>query len=413
MVYQNSEQYGVRGRGLLEEGRPAEALQAFQEGLARFPGDPELGVGRGFALLDLKRPGSAKEQFRAVLAERPSFGDAGQGMVEACLALGDGTEAILAGRAAMPHEERNPDFIHAIGHIFFRHKKYEQAEWFFRQALERAPFHPLATLGLATSLHQQRRPEEAITILREAIDGGCKRFWQGYSYLGCLLFDVGRVEEAREVLRRIPLDELRDPAAITRLRSFLNGSRYRKRREVLDFLGERAREARGESRAKRVVGKKVDDSPLWPNEGFWQSCPTMVAGTNEGFELESLFSRTFTKPCKFDGVDFPSFKQEPELADCLQALELLTKFFECYPWVQGEGSARNEQWRGAGVESLMSHTLAILRCGKAHLKGNPEARSKARLLMYAMVAASDDMPAGGKIYATYYYLFKELGVYAG
>lgn len=412
MTQLNGEQYGERGRGLLEGKRPAEALQAFQEGLAKFPKDHDLGVGRGFALLDLKRPASAKEQFAAVLAAKPDFGDAGQGMVEACLALGHGVEAILAGRAAVPHEERNGDFIHGLGHIFFRYKRYEQAEWFYRQALERAPFHPPATLGLATSIHQQGRAEEAIVILKEALDKGLKRFWEGYSYLGCLLFDAGRTKEAYELLRRIPLDELRDPAAIERLRGFLNGSRYRRRVKVLNFLADRARQARGEPKREKRPKKLVDDAPLWPQDGFWQSRPTLIA-SRDALELDGLFARHFDRPCKFDGVDFPKFKLAPALEDCLQALELLAAFFESYPWVPEGGAGHARQWQAAGAESLMAYTLAMLRKGKAYLKGQEAVKFKARQLMIAMSAIAETAPLGGRIHGNYYYLFKEINQYTG
>lgn len=410
MGHLNSEQYEERGRGLLEEKRPAEALQVFQEGLIRFPGDPDLGVGRGFALLDLRRSESARGQFKEVLAARPKFGDAGQGLVDACLALGLKDEAVAAGRAAVPLEERNADFIHCLGIIFFRHKRYEEADWFYRQALERAPEHPHALLGLASSLHLRKRGNEAIELLKAAIPERLKAFWEGYSYLGCLLFDVGRAEEALEILRRIPLDELRDPEAISRLRSFLKSGKYPQRSRVLKFLEERAREARGVSIKKRGPRKLVDDAPLWPNAGFWQSHPTIV-GAPEALELDALFGRIFAKPCRFDGVDFPKFKIDPTRQDCEQAITLLREFLEAYPWI-GEGCAGFDQpWRAAGAGSLLFYVVAILRQAKAILKASGIDKGKVRSLMFAMVAVVDTAPLGGTIHGAYYYLWQELDRY--
>jgi tetratricopeptide (TPR) repeat protein len=76
----------------------------------------------------------------------------------------------------------------------------------YRQALAEAPKHLFALRGLAQSLHQEGRYDEALTIYDEAI-ARAPEFGATYANRGILLDTMGRHEEAlADYMRALKLD---------------------------------------------------------------------------------------------------------------------------------------------------------------------------------------------------------------
>jgi tetratricopeptide (TPR) repeat protein len=244
MSYANSSEYEDAAIKLLFGGTPQQALELFEEGLRKFPQDPGLCLGCGMALNDLKRPADAREIFIRLIEQHPDLTDALQGLVEAELALGHEAAAAEAARKACNHPgESSVEFVYCLGLILYRHKLFADAERCYRRALELDRAHGYSWVGLAASLHQRGRRDEAIYLLKNAVEDRLPGFWEAYSYLGCMLFDAGREDDAKKVLGRIPLDELRDPAAASRLRSFLDSQSHPERTRVLAKIEARSRAA--------------------------------------------------------------------------------------------------------------------------------------------------------------------------
>jgi tetratricopeptide (TPR) repeat protein len=266
MTYGNSSEYENAAIELLFGGKPQQALELFEEGLRRFPGDAGLSVGCGMALNDLKRPAEAREIFLQVAEKNPNLTDALQGLTAAELALGNKAAAAAAARKACDHPgEGSADFVHSLGILLYRHELHADSEYCYRRAVEIDRTHGLSWVGLASSLHHQGKRDEAINLLKEAVEDRLPGFWEGYSYLGCMLCDAGRTEEALKLLSKIPLDELRDPAAVRRLRSHLNPEKHPERAKILAVIEERARAALAKDQPKQkkapIAQKDYSEEP--------------------------------------------------------------------------------------------------------------------------------------------------------
>lgn len=379
----NSDEYEEHARELLVGGKAREALALFQEGLARFPGDADLELGQGMALLDLGRPQEARDVFRALEARQPDLGDALQGLAEACLAMGLKEEAVGVARKACGPTEKDADFVHAIGHLLFRHKLYDAAAWCYRRAIELDRGHGHAWVGLAAALNLSGKRDEALKLLRDAVLDRLAGFWEAYSYLGCLLFDAGRTDEAQAILKKIPLDELGDPAAAQRLRALLDVEAHPERARMLELIEVRVKANRGFSAKEKEVPSESPDTwkPYVPfPDRFWQGNPGFVTNTSAGQDLESIFPRVFRGPCIFDGKDKPNFIRKPTASTCAAVMESLSEFLEAYPWRENPEGVPEDWWRESGAESLMSYTFAIVRC----LKGKPVKKEAKKRLLVAL-----------------------------
>jgi len=279
MTYDSSDGYESAAIEILFSGKPQEALQLFEEGLRRFPDDPDLLLGCGMALNDLQRHAEAREIFARIVAEKPNLTDALQGLAEAELALGDLKAGAEAARRACDHPgENNIEFVHSLALLLYRNKLFTDAEHCYRRAVEIDRAHGHSWLGLASSLHQQERRDEAIQLLKEAVEDRLPGFWEAYSYLGCMLCDAGRVDEAVNLLEKIPLDELRDPAAVRRLRSHLDAEKHPERAKVLEVIEERARAALAKDQPKSKKKAKPISSEPW--QGTFVIGP--IRGDDEG-----------------------------------------------------------------------------------------------------------------------------------
>ncbi len=143
--------------------RREEALVAFSEALALFPGNPEFLNNRGVVLIDLGEPAAACADFDAALAARPDFPEAhfNRGTVLMRLA---GPEAALAA---------------------------------FDRAIALKPVYPDALVGRGVALKELRRMEEALASFDQAIaqnpDSAHARNNKGALQLLCGDFENGLV----------------------------------------------------------------------------------------------------------------------------------------------------------------------------------------------------------------------------
>ena len=223
----DSEQYDEHGRQLFLNGRYEEALEAFREGVRRFPNDEDLMLGVGMCQARLGNVIPAVETFEALRAKHPGWGDVLLGLTDAYLKLGRVTAAVKTSEEAT-RDESDGAFVHEVARLFFDHRRYVHAERLYRKATQLDRKFPPAHLGLGACMHKLGRIAEAEAEIREAIRLD-PEYWPAYQYLGNLLYEQDRKEEAREALDRVPLDTTWHRLALERLASLSPKDRPKRR----------------------------------------------------------------------------------------------------------------------------------------------------------------------------------------
>ncbi len=98
------------------------------------------------------------------------------------------------------------DMAYFAGNRAFEDGDYARAESDYRAALAAAPEHLFALRGLAQSLHQQSRYDEALAVYDEAI-ARAPEFGATYANRGILLDTMGRHQQAlADYMRALKLD---------------------------------------------------------------------------------------------------------------------------------------------------------------------------------------------------------------
>ena len=157
--------YETRGVAAMRDGRTAEAVGIFREGLAQTPDDASLRQQLGSALFASGDRDGAAEQFEAVLRLDPAQARAHAGL------------ALLA--------SMNGQHAEAVGH--------------YATAVEQQPDYLEARLGLVDAYRAMGRPEEALVELDLAVEiaPGFADVWLAR---GLMLVQLGRYREARDRL---------------------------------------------------------------------------------------------------------------------------------------------------------------------------------------------------------------------
>ena len=213
MSIHTSGEYEERGRGLLGAGRAAEALALFEEGCRKFPGDEDLLMGTAMALLKLARFEDACTVLEELRRTRPS-GEVLQALVEGYLGRGLLEDATAA--AAEAAREDDARLIHRIARAFYGRSRYREAFPLYERAAELAPDWSEAWFGLGACEWALKRPAAAEAALRRAVELAPED-WQARQFLGCVLCDQGRKDEARVMLESVPLDAPWQKPALERL----------------------------------------------------------------------------------------------------------------------------------------------------------------------------------------------------
>ena len=161
--------YGTRGGTAMREGRHAEAVSIFREGVAETPDDPELRRQLGDALLMTGDTRGAGEQYEAALRLDPTDARAYAGIGLLLIMSGRHAEAIERYAAAVRHQ---PDFLEARLALVDAYRavgRLEDAVAEAERAVEIEPGFADAWLGLGLLLSQLERYREARDRLEEAL----------------------------------------------------------------------------------------------------------------------------------------------------------------------------------------------------------------------------------------------------
>ena len=213
MFIQSSEDYEKHGRRLLQEEQAAKALQVFEEGARRFPGDEDLTMGTAMARLRLGDYAQACEILEDM---RPRSGEVLQALAEAYLARGLAPEAVRAAEEAADGGRDDARLLARLGRTFYARRLYREALPFYESATRASPEWSEGWFGLGACRWALRQGAIAETALRRAIELD-PRDWQARQFLGCVLCDMKRRKDAREMLESIPFDASWQKPALERL----------------------------------------------------------------------------------------------------------------------------------------------------------------------------------------------------
>ncbi|MBI4062208.1 MAG: tetratricopeptide repeat protein [Elusimicrobia bacterium] len=217
MAIQSSGEYQDRGLELLLAGSAAEALAVFEEGARKFPGDAELNLGRALTLNRLGEFVRASEILEGLRGASTQTEDVLTGLVEAYLGRGMTAQAkAAAGEAAAGPAKRDAETLCRLGRAFYVRKRYGDALPFYERAAELAPKWGEAWFGLGACQWALCRPAWAEAALRRAVELEPSD-WQARQFLGCVLHDLGRRKDAREMLEAVPLDVSWQKPALERM----------------------------------------------------------------------------------------------------------------------------------------------------------------------------------------------------
>lgn len=216
MSIQSSGEYEDKGIRLMNAQRHQEALAVFEEGVRRFPGDAELTMGMAMARLRLGDYAGSCAILEELRRSRPGWGEALQALTEAYLARGLTTDALRAAEEAVKRGGRDERLSNRLGRSFYQARRYREALAFYERAAELAPDWGEAWFGLGATQWALKQTASAEAALRRAVQLAPED-WQARQFLGCVLHDLGRKSEAKEMLESVPLDAPWQKPALERL----------------------------------------------------------------------------------------------------------------------------------------------------------------------------------------------------
>lgn len=260
MSIQSSEEYEKQGLRLLHSERPADALAVFEEGMRRFPGDADLTMGTAMAHLGMGDFVRATEILEDLSLKNRSA-ETLQALAEAYLARGMVSEAVRAGKEAAAGARDDARQLSRLGRTFYSRRRYREALPFYELAAEASPEWSETWFGLGACQWALRQAASAEAALRRAVQLD-PADWQAKQFLGCVLCDVGRKDEARAMLETVPLDVPWQKPALERLVALAWWPSDEKKSRQMEELWQRTMGSaapRGALDVMAEVSKKLDE----------------------------------------------------------------------------------------------------------------------------------------------------------
>lgn len=190
----------TRGRGLIAQGKYAEALPFFQCAIQETDAfDAWTGLGRTFNALG--RPGDGLIACTCAAALNPEYAPAWFGQGTALAELGHQSEALAAYNRALAIDPEYAVAYHNKGNTLAALHRHQEALEAYERALALNPDYPTAWNGMGNELRELGRTEEALVAYDHATsaDSEIPLFWR---LKARLLSELDRVDEAAEAERR-------------------------------------------------------------------------------------------------------------------------------------------------------------------------------------------------------------------
>ena len=213
--YRDSQDYELEGQKLWRAGKFSRAVRLFQEGLALHPGNPDLLSGLGHSYLGQEEYALARRAFEEAYHLAPDSVEVLLGWGECLLNVSRYAEGEACFRRIMDRNyEEDPMVGVVMGRALVRNERWTMAEENYRRLGTLGMESPEIELALGICEHHlgrakfKRHVEKALQM--------APRFYEARSYLGNVLFDEGKYEEALECFEKIPLQKHQDPTSLKR-----------------------------------------------------------------------------------------------------------------------------------------------------------------------------------------------------
>lgn len=214
------EEYDEQAHHLYQMGEYDRALELLKEGLSLYPNSLELLLGLGYTRLAREEFVWAKIAFERALAIEPNDDDARAGLGEVLLRFGQHDRALElfneVKEGVPPLRAVDAEQLIGIGRALYREQLYREALDFFDTALALSPLSADGYTSRAYTLHRLNATGEAIEDLIIALELNSEHT-EARIYLGHLLYDQGKWEDALDHFEAIPLEEQWDALAVCRV----------------------------------------------------------------------------------------------------------------------------------------------------------------------------------------------------
>jgi tetratricopeptide (TPR) repeat protein len=182
-------------RSLISLGRRAEAIDHLRRALALHPADAETEAALGVTLAEMGQMDEAVAHLRQAVTLRPDHAIAWQNLGVTLGRMGRHQEGLEALEEAVRVDPRYGEAWYNLGIVHKDLRHYERAETCYRNALEYRPGHASALNNLGQLLTEVGRPEEAVVLLRQAawLDPALK---EAPGNLALALAELGRFQES-------------------------------------------------------------------------------------------------------------------------------------------------------------------------------------------------------------------------
>ena len=186
---------------LHQAGDLAAAEAQYQALLERSPDHAEALYLSGALAHQMGASDDALRKLSRSLALRPGYIPAVEMLGAASAKAGKFEDAARCFGIVLAHKPTSPDTHYHFGHAQLNLRSYGKAEAALRQALKLNPAHGPALYLLAVTLRLQRRLPEAAAAYVQVLDAQPNNA-NALDEYGGVLFDLGRVAEAEEAIRR-------------------------------------------------------------------------------------------------------------------------------------------------------------------------------------------------------------------
>ncbi len=213
--YRDSQDYELEGQKLWRSGKFSKAVRLFREGLALHPGNPDLLAGLGHSYLGQEEYVLAHQAFGQACRLAPESVEILLGLGECLLNFSRWGEGETLFRRIMDRNyEEDPMVGVAMGRALVRNERWTLARENYGKLASMGYESPEIELGLGICEQHlglagfKKHLEKALRM--------APRFHEARSYMGNVLFDEGKYEEALECFDKVPLTRHQDPASLKR-----------------------------------------------------------------------------------------------------------------------------------------------------------------------------------------------------
>jgi len=213
--YRDSQDYELEGQKLWRSGKFTKAARLFKEGLSLHPGNPDLLSGLGHSYLGQEEYVLAHQAFEEAYRLATDSVEVLLGLGECRLNFSRYQEGEALFRRIMDRNyEEDPMVGVAMGRALIKNERWALAQEDYRKLESMGYDSPEIELGLGICEQHLDLPGFKKRILKAL--QMAPRFHEARSYLGNVLFDEGKYEEALECFDKVPLTRHQDPSSLKR-----------------------------------------------------------------------------------------------------------------------------------------------------------------------------------------------------